>query len=145
VKNLPDPNPGVLSQWAMFEKFIMLMSPDGMVGVMDALTPNLLDAMPLGMGAMMRTIGHAPAVIREPMFKIMAPMMPMLFPILLPGMMPKVLPYMIRLVEQTIDMPDYLRNQLPDLFPEVVDNVMPKMLPQITPKYVPILFDHLRN
>ncbi|HLZ25356.1 MAG TPA: FAD-binding and (Fe-S)-binding domain-containing protein [Ktedonobacterales bacterium] len=145
VKGLPDPNPEVLSQWAMFEKFIMLMSPDGMVGVMDALTPNLLDAMPLGMGAMMRTIGHAPAVIREPMFKIMAPMMPVLFPILLPGMMPEVLPHMIRLVEQTIDMPDYLRNQLPDLFPEVVDNVMPKMLPQITPKYVPILFDHLRN
>ena len=145
VKNLPDPNPEVLSQWAMFEKFIMLMSPDGMVGVMDALTPQLLDAMPLGMGAMMRTIGNAPAVIREPMFKVMAPMMPVLFPILLPGMMPKVLPHMIRLVEQTIEMPDYLRNQLPDLFPEVVDNVMPKMLPQITPRYVPILFDHLRN
>ena len=32
VKDLPDPNPEVLSQWAMFEKFIMLMSPDGMVG-----------------------------------------------------------------------------------------------------------------
>jgi hypothetical protein len=42
-------------------------------------------------------------------------------------------------------MPDYLRNQLPDLFPEVVDNVMPKMLLAITPKYVPILFEHLRN
>jgi hypothetical protein len=59
-------------------------------------------------------------------------------------MMPKVRPHMIRLVEQTIEMPDYLRNQLPDLFPEVVDNVMPRM-PQITPRYVPILFDHLRN
>jgi nucleotide-binding universal stress UspA family protein len=86
MKDLPDPSPEVLSQWAMFEKFIMLMSPDGMVGVMDALTPHLLDAaMPLGMGAMMRTIGKAPAVIREPMFKVMAPMMPVLFPILCPG------------------------------------------------------------
>jgi Fe-S oxidoreductase/FAD/FMN-containing dehydrogenase len=145
VKDLPDPNPEVLSQWAMFEKFIALMSPDGMLGVMDALTPNLLDAMPMGMGAMMRGIGKAPAPIREPMFKLMGPIMPVLFPVLLPGMMPKVLPHMIRLVEQTIPMPDYLRNQLPDLFPEVVDNVMPKMLPEIAPRYVPILFDHLRH
>ncbi|HLZ25901.1 MAG TPA: FAD-binding and (Fe-S)-binding domain-containing protein [Chloroflexota bacterium] len=145
IKDLPDPNPEVLSQWAMFEKFIALMSPDGMVKVMGTLTPQLLDAMPLGMGAMMRTIGQAPALIREPMFKVMAPVMPMLFPVLLPGMMPRVLPHMIALVERTIDMPDYLRNQLPDLFPQVVDNVLPKMLPQITPKYVPILFDYLRQ
>ncbi len=145
VKGLPDPNPEVLSQWAMFEQFIALMSPDGMVGVMDALTPQLLDAMPLHMGAMMRAIGHAPAMVREPMFGMMAPMMPLLFPKLLPGMMPKVLPHMIRLVEQRIPMPEYLRNQLPDLFPEVVDNVMPKMLPEVAPKYVPVLFEHLRH
>jgi Fe-S oxidoreductase len=145
VKGLPDPNPDVLSQWAMFEKFIALMTVDGMVAVMAALTPQLLDAMPLRMGSLLRTIGHAPAAIREPLFKVMAPTMPVLFPILLPGMMPKVLPHMIRLVETSIEMPDYLRNQLPDLFPEVVNNVMPKMLPRITPKYVPIVFTYLRG
>jgi heterodisulfide reductase subunit B len=145
VKDLPDPNPEVLSQWAMFEQFIALMTPDGMVAVMDALTPQLLDAMPFGMGGMLRTIGKAPALVREPMFKMMGPMMPALFPVLLPGMMPKVLPHMIQLVEQQIPMPDYLRNQLPDLFPEVVDNVMPHMLPELAPKYVPILFEHLRR
>jgi hypothetical protein len=91
---------------------------DGMMSVMDALTPQLLDAMPAADGrAHAHTIGHAPAAIREPMFKVMAPMMPVLFPIMLPGMMPKVLPHMIRLVESSIEMPDYLRNQLPDLFP----------------------------
>ena len=58
----------------MLEKFIALMSVDGMVSVMDALTPQLLDAMPL------------------------------LFPILLPGMMPTVLPHMVRLVENTIEL-----------------------------------------
>jgi hypothetical protein len=145
VKGLPDPNPAVLSQWAMFEKFIQLMTVDGMVGAMDALTPQLLAAMPLGMGRMMRAIGHAPSFVREPMFKAMAPMMPVLFPILLPGMMPKVLPHLIGLMERTIEMPEYLRQQLPDLFPQVVDNVLPKMLPEITPKYVPILFEHLRE
>ena len=52
----------------MFEQFIALMTPDGMLGVMDALTPNLLDAMPFGMGALMRLIGKAPAAVREPLF-----------------------------------------------------------------------------
>jgi Fe-S oxidoreductase/FAD/FMN-containing dehydrogenase len=144
VRDLPDPNPEVLAQWAMFEKFILLMTVDGMVGMMDALTPQLLDAMPLGMGAMMRAIGRAPAALREPLFRAMAPMMPVLFPRLLPGMMPKVLPHMIKQVEAQIEMPEYLRRQLPDLFPEVVANVLPKMLPAITPKYVPVLYKHLR-
>ncbi|HEX8969604.1 MAG TPA: FAD-binding and (Fe-S)-binding domain-containing protein [Chloroflexota bacterium] len=145
VKDLPDPNPEVLSQWAMFEQFIALMSPDGMLGVMDALTPRLLDAMPLGMGGMMRAIGRLPGAVREPMFGVMRPMLPVLFPVLLPGMMPSVLPHMIRLIEQTIPMPDYLRGQLPELFPQVVDRVLPKMLPTLAPRYVPVLFGHLRE
>ena len=144
VKDLPDPNPEVLYQWAMFEKFINLMTVDGMVRAMDRLTPRLLDAMPRGMGRMMQTIGHAPGFIREPVFKLMAPMIPALFPKLLPGMMPKVLPHMIELVEETIDMPDYLRRQLPQLFPEVLDNVLPKMLPDVTPRFVPLLLQRLR-
>jgi hypothetical protein len=145
VKDLPDPNPEVLAQWAMFEQFIALMTPDGMVGVMDALTPQLLEAMPLHMGALMRGIGQAPAALREPLFSMMTPVLPVLFPRLLPGMMPKVLPHMIQLVEERIPMPDYLRNQLSDLFPEVVDNVMPRLLPEVAPRYVPILFEHLRR
>ena len=67
---------------------------------MDALTPQLLDAMPLHMGAPDARHRSGASVIREPMFKVMGPMMPVLFPMLLPGMMPKVLPHMIRLVEQ---------------------------------------------
>ncbi|HUX88547.1 MAG TPA: FAD-binding and (Fe-S)-binding domain-containing protein [Chloroflexota bacterium] len=145
VKGLPDPNPEVLSQWAMFEKFINLMSVDGMVQAMGALTPQLLAAMPWGMGRMMRIIGGAPRLIREPAFTLMSPLMPVLFPILLPRMMPKVMPALIDLVDQSIEMPEYLRGQLPDLFPGVVDNVMPKLLPEITPKFVPVLFEHLRQ
>ena len=145
VKNLPDPNPAVLAQWAMFEKFIHLMSVDGMVGAMDALTPQLLAAMPLGMGRMMRAIGHAPSFVRESTFKLMAPMMPVLFPIMAPALMPKVLPHLINLVEENIAMPEYLRLQLPDLFPQVVDSVFPKLLPDIPPKFVPLLFETLRH
>ncbi|HEU5315452.1 MAG TPA: heterodisulfide reductase-related iron-sulfur binding cluster [Chloroflexota bacterium] len=145
VKDLPDPNPEVRYQWAMFEKFIALMSVDGMVAMMATLTPHLLDAMPLGMGAMMRAVGRAPAPLREPLLRAMAPLMPVLFPVLLPRMMPKVLPHMIREVEAQIEMPDYLRKQLPDLFPEVVANVLPKMLPQIAPRYVPRMYEYLRK
>jgi hypothetical protein len=79
VKDLPAPNPEVLRQRAMFEKFIAMMTVDGMVQVMGALTPRLLDAMPLGMGAMMRLIGRAPAALREPAFIAMRPLMPVLF------------------------------------------------------------------
>lgn len=145
MRDLPDPNPEVLAQWAMFEQFIALMSADGMVQMMDRLTPRLLDAMPLGLGGLLRAIGRAPAAVREPLFAAMAPAMPRLFPLLLPGLMPKVLPHMIALVEETIPMPDYLRRQLPDLFPQVVDSVLPKMLPQVAPKYVPVLFERLRH
>jgi Fe-S oxidoreductase/FAD/FMN-containing dehydrogenase len=145
IHDLPDPNPEVLSQWAMFEQFIALMTPDGMLSVMDALTPRLLEAMPLRMGGMLRGVGKAPNTIREPMFRVMAPLMPVLFPVLLPGMLPSVMPHMIDLVESRIPMPDYLREQLPDLFPEVVANVMPRLLPDVAPRYVPVLFDYLRR
>lgn len=145
VKDLPDPNPEVLAQWAVFEKFITLLTVDGMVQLMDALTPQLIAAMPLGMGSLLRAIGHAPAFLREPAFSALRPLMPLLFPILLPGMMPKVIPHMIALVDESIDMPDYLRQQLPDLFPEVVNNVVPKFLPAITPRFVPLLFARLRT
>jgi hypothetical protein len=129
----------------MFEQFIRLMSVDGMVGVMDRLTPGLLDAMPFRMGGLMRLIGRAPSFVREPLLGAMAPLLPRLFPLLLPGMMPRVLPHMLRLVEASIEMPEYLRRQLPDLFPEVVDNVLPKVLPEVAPRYVPLLFRHLRT
>jgi Fe-S oxidoreductase/FAD/FMN-containing dehydrogenase len=145
VHDLPDPNPEVLSQWAMFEQFIALMTPDGMLSVMDALTPRLLEAMPLRMGGMLRAVGKAPDSIREPMFRVMTPLMPVLFPVLLPGMLPSVMPHMIDLVESRIPMPDYLREQLPELFPEVVANVMPRLLPDVAPRYVPVLFDYLRR
>ena len=112
---------------------------------MDALTPRLLEAMPLRMGGMLRGVGKAPNTIREPMFRVMAPLMPVLFPVLLPGMLPSVMPHMIDLVESRIPMPDYLREQLPDLFPEVVANVMPRLLPDVAPRYVPVLFDYLRR
>jgi hypothetical protein len=136
---------GARRQWAMIEQFIRLMSVDGMVEMMGALTPQLLDAVPLGIGTPIRAIGRTPGFLRDPAFLAMAPPLPRLFPPLLPGMMPTVPPSMIALVERRIAMPEYLGRQLPDLFPQLVDNVMPKILPEIAPHGLPVLFGHDRE
>ncbi len=56
-RKFADPMPEVLRQWAVFEGMIALMSPKGFAGLMDSLWPELLKAMPLGMGGMMKGIG----------------------------------------------------------------------------------------
>jgi hypothetical protein len=56
---LPDPHPEVRAQWAVFEAMIKLMTPEGFAQLMGAMWPELVDAMPLGMGKMMRAMGKA--------------------------------------------------------------------------------------
>ncbi len=46
----PDPNPEVRKQWAVFDAFIKLMTPQGFADLMGTMWPELIDAMPLGMG-----------------------------------------------------------------------------------------------
>ena len=44
--NLPDPNPEVQRQWAVFEAMIKLMTPEGFANLMGTMWPELIDAMP---------------------------------------------------------------------------------------------------
>ena len=88
--DFPDPNPEVQRQWAVFEAMIALMTPQGFADLMGTMWPELIDAMPFGMGAMMRVMGKVPGVL-----ELMKPMFPVLFPRLLPMMMPKVMPAML--------------------------------------------------
>jgi len=125
----PDPSPEVRAQWAVFEAMIRLMTPQGFASLMGTMWPELIDAMPLGMGRMMRFIGK-----RMPfMLGAMKPMFPFLFPRLLPMMMPKVMPTMLNRVGQMIPMPDYMAAQMPDLMPKVMDNLMPHMIGDVVP------------
>ncbi|MCX9015298.1 MAG: FAD-binding and (Fe-S)-binding domain-containing protein [Candidatus Methanoperedens sp.] len=105
----PDPNPEVRAQWAVFEKMIVLMTPQGFADIMGTMWPELIESMPYGMGRMMRVMGKVPYSL-----ELMKPMFPVLFPILLPKMMPKVMDTMLVRVGERIPMPDYMAEQMPD-------------------------------
>ena len=137
---LPDPHPEVRKQWGVFDAFIKLMTPQGFADLMGTMWPELIDAMPLGMGKMMRAMGKVPGAL-----ELMKPMFPVLFPRLLPLMMPKVMPTMLRRVEAMIPMPDYMREQMPDLMPKVMAELMPHMIGDVVPLVTQPLIDHLKG
>jgi hypothetical protein len=143
-KTFKDPHPEVLRQWAVFEGMIALMTPQGFADLMDTMWPELLDAMPLGMGGMMRFMGRL-GFVGGTLLAMMKPMFPILFPKLLPGMIPKVMPTMLDRVAERIPMPNYMKEQMPAMMPKVMDNLMPKMLPDVVPLAVPKMIAHLRS
>jgi Fe-S oxidoreductase/FAD/FMN-containing dehydrogenase len=136
----PDPNPEVRKQWAVFDAFIKLLTPQGFADLMGTMWPELIDAMPRGMGRMMRLLGKVPGAL-----SLMKPMFPVLFPRLLPLMLPKVLTTMLRRVEEQIEMPKYMREQMPDLMPKVMDRLMPHMIGDVVPLITQPMIDYLRG
>jgi len=143
-KTFADPSPEVSRQWKVFEGMIALMTPQGFANLMDTIWPELLKAMPLGMGGMMKGIGKL-GPVGGGMLALMKPMFPVLFPRLLPRMMPKVMPAMLERVGAMIPMPDYMKEQMPTLMPKVMDTLMPHMLPDVVPLAVPKLISYLRG
>ena len=143
-KTFEDPSPEVSRQWAVFEGMIALMTPEGFAGLMDTMWPELLAAMPLGMGGMMKFIGKL-GPVGDGLFAMMKPVFPILFPRLLPGMMPKVMPAMLQRIEGMIPMPGYMKEQMPELMPKVMDNLMPHMLPDVVPLVVPKMIAYLKG
>ncbi|UCB53607.1 MAG: FAD-binding oxidoreductase [Candidatus Zixiibacteriota bacterium] len=138
--DFPDPNPEVQKQWAVFEAMIELMTPKGFADIMGTMWPELVDAMPFGMGKMMRIMGKIPGAL-----SLMKPMFPVLFPKLLPMMMPKVMPTMLKRVAERIPMPDYMAEQMPDMMPQVLDNLMPHMIGDVVPLVTQPMIDYLRG
>ena len=136
----PDPNPEVQAQWAVFEAMIALMTPQGFADLMGTMWSELIDAMPLGMGDMMRMAGHVPGILN-----LMKPMFPILFPRLLPLMMPKVMPTMLDRVTALVPMPDYMQEQMADLMPQVMDNLMPHMISDLVPLVTGPMIDYLQG
>ena len=136
----PDPNPEVQRQWAVFEAMIALMTPQGFANLMGTMWPELIDAMPFGMGPMMRLMGRMPGTL-----ELMKPAFPILFPRLLPMMMPKVMPVMLQRVGETVPMPDYMAEQMPDMMPKIMDNLMPHMVGDVVPLVTRPMIDYLRG
>ena len=136
--------PHVLTSWATFEAMIELMRPENMADLMEGLFPELIKAMPLGMGGMMRFFGRL-GPFGGAVLGMMKPLFPVLFPILMPGMMPKVMPSMLKAVEGRVPMPDFMKEQMPDLMPRAMENLLPHMLPKIVPLISQPLVDYLRG
>ncbi len=139
-----DPTEYALNMWATFEAMINMLKSQPMANLFVELFPQMVDAMPLGMGGMMRGIGKL-GPVGGLMLKAMKPMFPILFPILMPGMMSKVMPDMLVAVEKRVPMPDSMKEQMPDLMPAAMDNLMPKMLPSIVPLISDRLIEYLRE
>ncbi len=138
--DFPDPHPEVQAQWAVFEAMIALMTPEGFADLMGTMWPELIDAMPFGMGPMMRVMGRVPGALG-----MMKPLFPVLFPKLLPLMMPKVMPTMLSRVADRIPMPDYMLAQMPDLMPRVMDNLMPHMVGDLVPLVTDPMIAYLKG
>jgi len=82
---------------------IALMTPRGFAELMGSMWPELIDAMPFGMGPMMEGDGQVPGAL-----DLMKPVFPTLFPRLLPLMMPKVMSTMLERIAERVPMPDYM-------------------------------------
>jgi Fe-S oxidoreductase/FAD/FMN-containing dehydrogenase len=136
----PDPHPEVKRQWAAFEAMIALMTPEGFAALMGTMWPELISAMPMGMGPMMRVMGKIPGALN-----LMKPMFPILFPRLLPMMMPKVMPTMLKRIGDRVPMPDYMVEQMPQLMPKVMDNLMPHMIKDVVPLVTQPMIDYLKG
>ncbi|MFC1967247.1 FAD-binding and (Fe-S)-binding domain-containing protein [Chloroflexota bacterium] len=136
----PDPNPEVRRQWAVFEAMIALMTPEGFAKLMGTMWPEMIDAMPFGMGPMMRAMGKIPGAL-----DLMKPVFPILFPRLLPMMMPKVMTVMLQRVADMVPMPDYMSEQMPELMPKVMDSLMPHMIGDVVPLVTQPMIDYLRG
>ncbi len=137
---LPDPNEETMANWRVFDQMIRLMQPENMAAIMEGLFPQMMDAMPMGMGKMMYAMAKVPGAL-----DLMKPIMPKMFPMLMPAIMPKVMPDMLEAVGKYIDMPDHMREQMPDLLPETMDALMPNMLPLIMPYIVPAMIAYLKK
>jgi hypothetical protein len=138
--NFPDPNPEVHRQWAVFEAMIALMTPQGFANLMSTMWPELIDAMPFGMGSMMRLMGKIPMAL-----DMMKPVFPILFPRLLPLMMLKVMPVMLRQVAEQVQMPDYMQEQMGELMPKVMGHLMPHMIGDVVPLVTQPMIDYLEK
>jgi len=138
--DFPNPHPEVSKQWAVFDGMITLMTPQGFANLMGTMWPELIDAMPFGMGPMMRVMGKIPGALN-----MMKPMFPILFPRLLPMMMPKVMSTMLDRVGQRIEMPEYMREQMPEIMPKVMNELMPHMIGDVVPLVTQPMINYLQG
>ena len=142
---LPDMSAQTVGQWATFEAMIKLLKPEAMADFMAGMLPEMFEAMPQPFRGVMKWTRDTSPGMRDAMWAMMRPMLPVLFPRLLPGMMPRLMPDMLHAMEQVVPMPDYMKEQMPDLMPKVMGKLMPKMLPGVVPFFVPRMEAYIKH
>lgn len=127
--------------WSYFERFIVLMQPEEMAHFMVALFPQMINAMPLKMGGMVKGLGKTRAGAA-----MMKQMMPIMFPLMVDGILGKVMPDMLAEMEKRFGvMPEDMQAMMPELLPQVMSEMMPYYLPQLIPFLIPLFIDYLRH
>jgi Fe-S oxidoreductase/FAD/FMN-containing dehydrogenase len=130
-----------LEMWGYFDKFIFLMKPENMAGLMAELLPQMMDAMPVGMKPMMKSMRYVPGGMA-----LMGKMMPLLFPMLAPGILDKVMPDMLTAVHRHMGpLPADMTAMMPDLLPKTMGALLPNYLPLLIPHLTPKMIDYIRT
>jgi len=139
--DIPESTEYSMYMWSFFEKFIILMEPEKMAGLMTRIFPQMMDAMPAGMKPMMMAMKRVPGGL-----SLMEKMMPAMFPMMAPAILGKVMPDLVAAVGDYIgEMPEDMAALMPDLLPKTMDSLMPTYLPQLIPHLVPKFIDYVRN
>lgn len=127
--------------WGFFDKFINLMDPKAMAQFMVRVFPQMMDAMPAGMGGMLKGMaGNAAGR------SMLAKMMPVMFPKMAPGIMKKIMPDLVREASAFMgEMPEDMAAMMPDLLPQTMDAIMPTYIPQLVPYMVPLFVNYLQE
>lgn len=127
--------------WGFFERFINLMQPEQMAAFMERIFPQMVAAMPAGMGTMMRGMAQTSAGRA-----LLAKMMPVMFPRMAPGILGKTMPDLVEAVGSYIgEMPEDMADMMPDLLPKTMEALMPTYIPQLIPYLVPRFVDYLHE
>ena len=138
---IPDQTDYSNYMWSFFDRFIDLMKPEEMAALMTRIFPQMVDAMPLGMGTMVKKMRRVPGFL-----PLMGKLMPAMFPLMAPSIMPKVMPDLIKAVGDHIGaMPEDMEALMPDLLPKTMDALMPNYLPLLIPYLVPSFMDCARQ
>ena len=130
-----------LEMWGYFEKFIDLMQPENMAALMVGLLPQMMDAMPVGMKPLMKSMKYVPGGLA-----LMGAMMPAIFPVLAPGILNRVMPDMLKAVDRHVGaLPEDMAALMPDLLPKTMDSLMPNYLPLLIPYITPKMIAYIRT
>jgi hypothetical protein len=143
---LADPTPTVLHVWnEVFEPAILLMTPEGLNGMMAHLMPEMMEAMP-GLFKVMFKVMRVTRLsyVMSPMMGLMGKLpfvMPTMFKMMLPGMLPKMLPQIKEYMYMAIpgmDKYPQMKDRMEFVLPYTMEKLLPTMLPKMMSDLKPL-------